>query len=443
MSGVLRQNIYSFLHHLQFFTNNKLFTCLCVLSESFHGQTFSSHTVVPSRPTFDIMLRGRPSSRLFSPAPSLESFATACSRTASTQQYPLASTITKNVPIYDLAPLESLTTDQRADLQSEWFDVLSDGPGVLVTRGLYRDHSLLDNVTATFYDIVKREREAGGAQGDHFAGAGKNDRMWNSFSKHGLKDPSSFVRYYSNPYLALICSSWLGPGYRITAQANNVKPGGQAQVSHRDYHLGFMSAERCLQFPSSIQVASQCLTLQGAVAHVDVPLESGPTRLLPFSQTFPEGYIAYRLPEFNDYFMANHVSLPLQKGDGIFFNPALFHAAGSNVSTSINRMVNLLQISSAFGKPMELIKALPIIESCWAELVHLYEKEGKSDAVEAFVGAVGEGYPFPTNLDRNTPKADSMAPETEQELIMDALINGKSKDEVVTALKQHVLNTEP
>jgi hypothetical protein len=50
-------------------------------------------------------------------------------------------------------------------------------------------------------------------------------------------------------------------------------------------------------------LASRFLTLQGAVAHSDMPIESGPTRLLPFSQKFEKGYMAYRIPEFQNYFL--------------------------------------------------------------------------------------------------------------------------------------------
>jgi ectoine hydroxylase-related dioxygenase (phytanoyl-CoA dioxygenase family) len=157
-----------------------------------------------------------------------------------------------------------------------------------------------------------------------------------------LEDTDSFVEYYSNPWLPVISSAWLGPHHRLTAQVNIVKPGAKAQISHRDFHIGFQDNESCAKFPKALQVASQFLTLQGAVAHSDMPLESGPTRLLPFSQQFEEGYMAYRIPKFQNFFLENYVSVPLQQGDGLFFNPALFHAAGQNDSSSIMRSANLL-----------------------------------------------------------------------------------------------------
>lgn len=111
-------------------------------------------------------------------------------------------------------------------------------------KALFPDSSLLRRINSAFTTIISSEAAAtnGSSKGDHFAASGKNWRIWNSFQKHGLLDPESFIQYYSSPWLALICSAWPGPAYRITAQVNLVKPGGAAQVSHRDYHLGFQSA---------------------------------------------------------------------------------------------------------------------------------------------------------------------------------------------------------
>lgn len=383
------------------------------------------------------MLGRQASSRLFSLSspPSVESLVASCSRKATANDYPLASSIKNNIPIYQLPPFSSLGAGDRAALQDEWYRVLLDGPGVLVTAGMYRDKPLLNRVNHVYESIVEDEKRTLASHGDHFAAGGKNDRIWNSLSKHALADAETFVSYYSNPWLALMCGAWLGPGYRVTAQVNNVKPGGAPQECHRDYHLGFQTVEQAGKFPRAVHLASQFLTLQGAVAHVDVPSESGPTRLLPYSQTLEEGYMAWRLPEFKEYFLDNYVSLPLEQGDGLFFNPALFHAAGANVSTDINRLVNLLQISSALGKPMETVDGLQIVEKCWDELLKMYDEQGLSDELVSVVAAVGDGYPFPTNLDKNSPEQDEMTPPSEQDIIIKCLRERKSKDEAVEALK--------
>ena len=173
---------------------------------------------------------------------------------------------------------------------------------------------------------------AGGGRraGDHFAAAGQNDRIWNALEKLALRAPEVFADYYANNLIAAVCRAWLGPGYQVTSQINVVNPGGAAQTAHRDYHLGFASAERAARFPAHVHRLSPVLTLQGAVAHTDMPAETGPTMYLPHSQKYLPGYLAWRQPEFREYFEANHVQLPLAKGDAVFFNPAVFHAAGAN-----------------------------------------------------------------------------------------------------------------
>jgi ectoine hydroxylase-related dioxygenase (phytanoyl-CoA dioxygenase family) len=116
--------------------------------------------------------------------------------------------------------------------------------------------------------------------------------------------------------------------------------------------------------------------------------------------------------------LENYVSLPLSIGDGLFFNPALFHAAGENITKDIQRTANLLQVSSAFAKPMETIDTHPLIETCWDLLKDKFRRGGESVEVSAFVAAMAEGYPFPTNLDRRPPAPGGMAPESEQQLLM-------------------------
>ena len=49
------------------------------------------------------------------------------------------------------------------------------------------------------------------------------------------------------------------------------------------------------------------------------------------SQSF-EGAYVNRRPKLKQYLLEKHISLPLELGDGMFFNPALFNAAGENVT---------------------------------------------------------------------------------------------------------------
>jgi ectoine hydroxylase-related dioxygenase (phytanoyl-CoA dioxygenase family) len=172
---------------------------------------------------------------------------------------------------------------------------------------------------------------------------------------------------------------------------------------------------------------SPVLTLQGAVAHTDMPVESGPTMYLPHSQKYGPGYLATGLPEFRAHFERAHVQLPLRTGDAAFFNPAVIHGAGTNRTAGVRRTANLLQISSAFGRAdgerrpgAGLPRGLP----------------PPAPGHEHAIAAAAEGYPFPTNLDRDPP-VDGLAPPSQADVVRRAVVEGWSPEEFEAALAAH------
>ncbi|QHF45174.1 phytanoyl-CoA dioxygenase [Pseudomonas sp. S35] len=341
----------------------------------------------------------------------LEDFQRLCSQQAHAKDYPLCAEVAGNVPIYQA---RTLRNSDRHTVMDELHRLFRDGPGVMVVRQAYEDLEVVDRHSQVFEAIFAHEA-AQGVAADHFAKAGSNGRIWNSLQKAALQSPQSFVEYYANPLLGLIAEAWLGPSYQVTAQVNVVHPGGQAQQPHRDYHLGFQTNDVVERFPLPLHVLSQYLTLQGAVAHTDMPLESGPTQLLPFSQQYALGYLAWRRADFIDYFQQHAVQLALNKGDLLFFNPALFHAAGTNRTVDCHRMANLLQISSAFGKPMEALDRDRMMLAVYPALL----ANPALDA-QAVIACTADGYSFPTNLDTDPP-LQGLAPQTGQQLMQQAL----------------------
>jgi ectoine hydroxylase-related dioxygenase (phytanoyl-CoA dioxygenase family) len=346
--------------------------------------------------------------------------------------YPHATDVTQQVLVYDSSTVTSVDREELISFESEIARALCTGPGIVVFRRAF-DAAVVDRATAAFVTMIAAQRESGMSSGDHFAKPGANDRVWNALQKLAVEAPDVFVDYYANGVVALAARSWLGPAYQITSQVNVVNPGGAAQTVHRDYHLGFQSDERCGQYPPHVHALSQVLTLQGAVAHGDMPVVSGPTLYLPHSQKYSHGYVAYRRPEFQEYFESHHVQLPLEKGDAVFFNPALLHAAGSNQSTDIRRMANLLQISSAFGRAMETIDRERVCTAIYPALRSAADTGLSPAAVANVIAASAEGYPFPTNLDRAQP-IDGMAPPSQAELVAEALAAGSTLEELTRRL---------
>jgi ectoine hydroxylase-related dioxygenase (phytanoyl-CoA dioxygenase family) len=365
-----------------------------------------------------------------------ELFKAQVSQRTHSRDVPLATEVVQNIPVYSGPAVAEAATDLQARraLTAEWAWVFAEGPGIVVIRDALPDAAVVDQASSIFEGIIAGEKARNQGGGDHFAKPGANDRIWNSLEKHCLADPANFAVYYSAPALALASEAWLGPAYQMTAQVNRVNPGGAAQVAHRDYHLGFMSAARMAEYPGHIHGVSPLLTLQGAVAHCDMPVETGPTLFLPFSQLFHEGYLAFSRPEYQDHFARHHVQLPLSKGDALFFNPAVMHGAGTNRTTDRFRLANLLQVSSAFGRAMETVNRTAMARAVFPVL----RQGGSGIDVANVIAATAEGYPFPTNLDRNPP-IGGLAPKSQAEYLAQAVREGWTDamlDQALTALEQ-------
>jgi ectoine hydroxylase-related dioxygenase (phytanoyl-CoA dioxygenase family) len=360
----------------------------------------------------------------------LDDFRAQVLRTTDPADYPLASDVRSNVLVYSAA---SIATADRRALQSELIRALADGPGVVAFEGAF-DAGVVDRASEAFFTIIDAQRAAGNAAGDHFGKPGANDRIWNAAQKLALHDPQVFADYYANDALAVVCQAWLGPRYQVTSQVNVVNPGGNQQVPHRDYHLGFVPDEHLVDYPAHLHRTSPALTLQGAVAHCDMPVDSGPTMLLPFSQRFEGGYIAFNRPEFVDFFAEHHVQVPLAKGDAVFFNPALYHGAGSNVSSDIRRIANLLLVSSPFGRAMEALDRTAMVRAVYPALLAMKEAGRPQRELLNAVVATAEGYAFPTNLDNDQP-IGSLAPPSQVDTVLAALAEDLTADQLDVALR--------
>lgn len=365
----------------------------------------------------------------------LEAFAALCSQSLNAEDYPLAAGVANHVLLYEGNELrDGLASGSfNQTLRHEFAHVLQHGSGVFVIQQAFTDLSVIERMNQVFEAILVEE--AGRASGDHFAKAGANGRIWNALQKSALLNPTVFIDYYKNPLLLLAAEAWLGPHYQMTTQVNIVRPGGQAQAPHRDYHLGFQEQSELARYPMHAHLISTQLTLQAAVAHTDMPLESGPTLLLPFSQQYAWGYFAWREPAFKAYFDEHAIQLPLKQGDALFFNPALFHAAGSNYTQDFHRSANLLQISSAFGRPMEQLDRYAMTKAIYPALAESWQNLNTQER-DAILSNTCEGYAFPTNLDSDPPHY-GLAPQTMKQLTAQALDQSVAADLFFQQLQQH------
>jgi ectoine hydroxylase-related dioxygenase (phytanoyl-CoA dioxygenase family) len=374
---------------------------------------------------------------------SLDDFKAVVGRQTDLADYPHADAVERNVLVYGEKLRAAVgSAAGRTAGQTELIRALTDGPGIVVFKQAFVDLSVIDRATDAFLAQIDVEKAAGSAAGDHFAKPGANDRVWGALDKLAVAAPEVFADYYANDVIALVSEAWLGPDYQVTSQVNVVNPGGQAQTAHRDYHLGFMDATDSARFPAQVHRLSPTLTLQGAVAHCDMPIETGPTLYLPYSHQYEPGYLAFHLPEFTEYFLQNFTQLPLEKGDAAFFNPALFHGAGTNVTTDVRRMANLLQVSSPFGRAMETVDRVAMCRALFPVLLERRAAGVPERALDNVVAASAEGYAFPTNLDRDQP-IDGLTPQTQADLVRRALAEEWAQEEFEAALDAQTARTRP
>jgi len=368
----------------------------------------------------------------------LDAFAALVEQPIDPADYPMAVRITQGVPTYDAAALAhgpTGDTEHRHGLRAELAAALVDGPGIVLLEGAVPPEAV-DRASSVFWDLIAAQHAQGGLAGDHFAKPGANDRVWNALEKLAVADPDAFIDYHRSDALAVACEAWLGPRYQLTEQVNVVNPGGEAQHPHRDYHMGFLTDDEAERFPLQAHRLSPLLTLQGAIAHCDMGTETGPTMYLPHSHKYELGYLAWRRPEFIEYFAQHRVQLPLRTGDAVFFSPAMFHAAGHNRTTDVHRIANLLQISSAFGRATEAVDRARMVNAVYPTLrSRLSSGLDRASAANA-VAACAEGYAFPTNLDRDQP-VDGLAPPSQADLMNRALDEDWPPEQLRQELDQH------
>ncbi|MCE2512644.1 MAG: phytanoyl-CoA dioxygenase family protein [Acidimicrobiia bacterium] len=368
----------------------------------------------------------------------LEAFAALVEQPVDPADYPLAVRITQRVPIYDatgLAHGPTGDTGHRHLLRAELATALVDGPGIVMLEGAVPPGAV-DRASSVFWDLIAAQHARGGLAGDHFAKPGANDRVWNALEKLAVADPEAFIDYHRSDAVAVACEAWLGPRYQLTEQVNVVNPGGEAQHPHRDYHLGFLTDDEAEQFPLQTHRLSPLLTLQGAIAHCDMGTETGPTMYLPHSHKYELGYLAWRRPEFIEYFSQHRVQLPLRAGDAVFFSPAMFHAAGHNRTADVHRIANLLQISSAFGRATEAVDRGRMVNAVYPTLRSRVASGLDRAAAANVVAACAEGYAFPTNLDRDQP-VGGLAPRSQADLMSRALHEDWTPEQLRQELDQH------
>lgn len=331
-----------------------------------------------------------------------------------------ANTVDNKIPVYDCGYLRSKigADDYRSEVMAEWSDTLSNGPGIIVLRGCFADPHVMNRARITFETLF---------------GKPNNARIWNALDVLSSRDPALFVRYYANVLIAVLCESWVGPNYQVASQIDLIPANSDGQERpRRATHPGLQHSEEASYYPAPMHHAAQSLMLEGIIAHDDID-DMGPLRFLPFSQSYQHGYVAINLPDFQEFFTQNAISLPLKKGDAVFFNPAVYHSNAAN-ETADNLQFNHLQISSAFSRTMEKVNRIGLCEKIYPSLLSAWQRRDISrEEVVAAATVCADGYPFQRNL-WQTSNIGPKKPKSQLELLLNGLERGLKRESFLREL---------
>lgn len=76
----------------------------------------------------------------------------------------------------------------------------------------------------------------------------------------------------------------------------------------------------------------------------------------------------------------------------VFFSPALFHGAGEKV-TDVDRLANLIQISSTFGRTTETLDNHTMIEAVYPALMSCVEQgTATEEIIKNTIAAGADGF---------------------------------------------------
>src|SRR5271165_6102339 len=86
----------------------------------------------------------------------LEAFRALVERKVDPADYPYASDVISNVPIYqgDAVRAAGASSESRIEMLAEWVEALTDGPGIAVFRRAFADPAPIEAANAHFWAMI-------------------------------------------------------------------------------------------------------------------------------------------------------------------------------------------------------------------------------------------------------------------------------------------------
>ena len=193
-----------------------------------------------------------------------------------------------------------------AAVEAELARALTDGPGIVVfDRGVRRPVGRRPCHGGSSRRSSPTQRAAGGAAGDHFAKAGQNDRIWNALEKLALRDPGRVRRLLRQRHpRAGLPRPGSAPATRSPRRSTSSTRAARRRPRTATTTWASIGREVARGSRPMCTGCRPCSPCRARSRTRDMPAETGPTMYLPHSQKYLPGYLAWRRPEFREYFEA-------------------------------------------------------------------------------------------------------------------------------------------
>lgn len=289
--------------------------------------------------------------------------------------YPLAGRIQQNVPVYDASSMNLRNTKFLERLQAEFQHNLIQGPGLYVIENFFMDKQVINTTERACKRFVDLDRTEELVETYNFVRP--QHSMASDFVQHAKADQKSFVAYYSNMLLKVICTGHFGSEYRLYSRSNGI---GRTQqqgfslddvvASNNECQLHHLVSDR-----EATRASAVGFTLRGIIAHSAVSQKFG-----AFAQTLHTKGKAHYDKALHETSSESRVNLQLRKGDAAFYHSALVCTQEEN---GIAKSWNWIDAS-----PMEGVGSddtQQVIQAIWELLRKKYKEEGISAEVDALI----------------------------------------------------------
>jgi len=107
---------------------------------------------------------------------------------STTTHYPNSSAVGNNFLIHNFTDYSTQSHKYHSIVQDQWYSILLSRTRLFAIENTYKDTHFNHSLSYFYTDIITEYNNGASKQGNDFARACANNRIWNSLLKHWLRD---------------------------------------------------------------------------------------------------------------------------------------------------------------------------------------------------------------------------------------------------------------